>query len=632
MNPSFFSGARFRIALMLWLVAFGSNGLSRDTHTEPVMGNLGAGHFLDPITRKPISLGPIDPAHVIGFELLYATPGSDDMAEIAGHLLLRIKLLHQVADDATENPYDMVVSFLADTLPRSFGKQGECPDPLAIAQVKTRFDPVAETWQALKGLSGGLGTEINRATLSSTIYNYTVFQDRNLLRYELILTELQKVALLRRLELAMIEPGPDYYFFNRNCASILARVVAEGIGEETLASFDEWVLPPHTLVAMFVRQGVAPPRQDAFFSYRRQGLAAEKLLDDPGYSEFQTSEDLVAAVDAKAAVALTAPIDMRRRLYRWAELLQYAEMSRYKTDSDCLVLSSPVVIAARRLQKSLLAHDDLADLVGDQPPAKSAITALLARDEFAKLTGNDHTKLLWSEWGVLATPHSNVAKSGLFWGGALFRQDLGDSSRFAMQRAAEVHLAEVHLAASERSWESISFKLLDVSKLRENLADVPSIFVDPTHWGLNLKLLHFSENHMTAERYLNLGGLGALANLWSSPYYNDFLLLGVGLYGTKKWSPLPDQIGHALQGELQIWLTSLITLDTARRVQLRGQYSQHFTRAGHGLTEDDTYLRLCRDFDAGDANLVGFLHLSPTWEERNKHRGRIALGVEWHPY
>ena len=73
--------------------------------------------FFDVRNGKPVAMGAVTPETVSGFELLYATPGTGDISEIAGHLLLRVKLRNNPRAEAQgiENPHDLVISFLADT-------------------------------------------------------------------------------------------------------------------------------------------------------------------------------------------------------------------------------------------------------------------------------------------------------------------------------------------------------------------------------------------------------------------------------------------------------------------------------------------------------------------------------------
>ncbi len=97
-------------------------------------GLLGGITMKDIYSGQTIKIGPLNQQSLIGFELLYATPGDREVSEIAGHLLLRIKLDNNRAAQVAglENPYDLVVSFLADS--SNFEVP---PSPFPVEQTKT---------------------------------------------------------------------------------------------------------------------------------------------------------------------------------------------------------------------------------------------------------------------------------------------------------------------------------------------------------------------------------------------------------------------------------------------------------------------------------------------------------------
>ncbi len=86
--------------------------------------------FYSPANGEKVDIGPINMQTVTGFELLYATPGTGDASEIAGHLLLRIKLDNNPGADNSgiQNPHDLVISFLANTRDQTSHKQEPKPE------------------------------------------------------------------------------------------------------------------------------------------------------------------------------------------------------------------------------------------------------------------------------------------------------------------------------------------------------------------------------------------------------------------------------------------------------------------------------------------------------------------------
>ena len=242
--------------------------------------------FISPVTGERLDIGPVNADSVSGFELLYATPGSSDAAEIAGHLLLRIKLNNnpEAARLGYENPKDLVISFLADTQPMQTGSVAAKPLPAMCetglfnthdTQAAGLTPMLRSVWQALKGLSGGFLTLMDRQTLGQTIKHYTLDEDRNLLRFALKLDRRQKEQLLDFLFQAKKNYKSEYYFFSNNCASVLVKIIARGIGDEDIAQFNPWVSPPNALVALFLRHGLAQPVYPSFYSFRQQGQIAQ---------------------------------------------------------------------------------------------------------------------------------------------------------------------------------------------------------------------------------------------------------------------------------------------------------------------------------------------------------------------
>ena len=203
--------------------------------------------------------------------------------------------------------------------------------------------------------------------------------------------------------------------------------------------------------------------------------------------------------------------------------------------------------------------------------------------------------------------------------------------RFAMQRAAEVHLSEIKVQLSNHATiERLIFKGLDITKFRENLDQVPSLFQNPAHLGLTLKVLNGYRDKITKEQKLNFGGLGAVSNLWSRPFYDDYLLIGTGIYGVKIWNHADTEmpLNGQLQGELPLWLSGLLTLSEDRKTQLRIQLAENFHRYGHEIDIYESFIKLSLDLPI-DERMVGFIQLLPS---KNRHLGGFSLGVEWHPY
>ncbi len=186
--------------------------------------------FKDIHTGQSIEIGPISKETVKGFELIYATPGDQEISEIAGHLLLRIKLDNNRQADALgiENPKDLVIAVFANSLEEQLENtktdSDTTTDKMALCspmdeEPKLNIDMgIQMALQALKGLAGLYLTTIQVDTFQHVIQQYTVNGNRNLKRYRLILSESEKAMLLEYLYIAVKNQKWRYYFFTENCA------------------------------------------------------------------------------------------------------------------------------------------------------------------------------------------------------------------------------------------------------------------------------------------------------------------------------------------------------------------------------------------------------------------------------
>ncbi|MBU3917063.1 DUF4105 domain-containing protein, partial [bacterium] len=178
----------------------------------PDPGNDFSGNqFKDIHTGQPIEIGPISPETVKGFELIYATPGDQEISEIAGHLLLRIKLDNNPQAEALgiENPKDLVIAVFAnsleDHLENTQTNSDATTDKIKLCRPKGEEPEldidkgIQMASQALKGLAGLYLTTIQVDTLQHVIQQYTVNGNRNLMRYRLILSDSEKALLLEHL-------------------------------------------------------------------------------------------------------------------------------------------------------------------------------------------------------------------------------------------------------------------------------------------------------------------------------------------------------------------------------------------------------------------------------------------------
>jgi len=564
--------------------------------TASLRGDLAEGlRFFDIRNGAPLAIGPVDRDSVEGFELLYATPGTGDLAEIAGHLLLRIKLMTDPNSPPGTVPNDLVLSFLADT--------GEPPPPavakvlpecrrgnwlnLVLAPGGSEVPPLHSLWQSIRGLGGGFEVATDLQTLAYTLKSYTVDQDRDLLRYELVLSDAMRGRLIDHLIHLRSQPRPSYYFFHQNCASVLVRVIGEGVGERPTAEFGPWVSPPHSLVALLVRRGLVRPVGPAFLGFRNRGhlyreryrqtyaeltsaSPASPALPWPDFGRFVDRRETRRA-EALRALAELLPLApwLAPEIYALASLAQEMEMVFDPKDRLCRDYTSRATSEARLLQQTIL---ETGGPIGSMPDVTPPPPA----------RGSAHTGLYAFAPGfVLRRVSGESTRASVHLDGALLAQDMGSRSALAMQRAGFLELGGYEFSGGD------AFRVtgLQLRKFRENLGTVPSVFANPRGWGLGLGLLEFERRAIGSERSARLAGIATLANLASAPGHRHYAFLGAGVdigilrdEGQSDWGPaFPLQAETLLGFGTVQWRNRLVW--TQRHLQGGGEEWQ----VGSGL-------------------------------------------------
>ena len=496
--------------------------------------------FFDIRTGREIPSAPINRDTISGFELLYATPGTGDVAEIAGHLLLRIK---RAPSQGRPEGEDIVLSFLADT-----GDPVPSADPPDLPDCRNRnwlnlvrppaappTSPLASILQSLKGLTGGFPVAMDLQTLDYTLKTYTVEQDRTLHRYELNLTDAMRTALIDHLIRLQSLPPPNYYFFHQNCGSVLVREIGRGLEQSRVAEFRPAVSPPHTLVALLLRENLARPVFPSFHGFRNRGfLHRRRFIRDyetlretsPRVSWPETKRFLhgkeshrARAVTELRELAFQHP-ELHADFYALASLVQNMEMVFDPKDRLCRDYTSEATAEARRLQRDLLQ-------TGFTPsPASEPVVPLSS----APPTGNLHTGLYpLSLAPALLNSETSPARAALTVGASVLKQEMGEPSRVAMQRAGFVELGGVSALLTKDGAEELRLIGLDMRKFRENLGRVASGLRSRRGWGIGLKVLEIEKRTVGPEWTGSAAGVSGLINLWSSPEYQSHAHLGAGM-------------------------------------------------------------------------------------------------------
>lgn len=608
--------------------------------SEPCDGFLDDLEFYDPKSGRKIETGPVNSNTVKGFEILYATPGTGDASEIAGHLVLRVKLDNNLYESppnrlnaetkrsyfvvnrdhasyakdnkSIENPNDLVISFLADTNENKITE----PDKTVPVQKdceKNWFNLVNENpyqedafdsiIQSLKGLSGGFSAVMDRNTLDYTIKNYTIEQDRNLLRYKLNLNEKQKKSLIEKLCIAKNNYKPKYFFFSQNCASVLIKVIAMGIHDDEIEKFNPYVSPPNTLIALLIKKGLATQVFPSFYSYRRKGYIAQEIINkeynilkatfpseqwpEKKYFFSKNEDDRFINIKELAELSETKP-ETSQKIYRIASLVQEAEMVFSYKDLFCENYTSSVTAESRKLQRSIL-----------QKPDKDISKYKIDIDHMLNNYWMENEKSETSN-GYFHTGHYPLSigtcyyKSGTGSGNsaiilktALHHQEMGDLSGIAMQRGGYVDFGKASVLFSNNS-DSEHLSISDwgltgltLRKFKERLKRIPSFFEPSGSPGLGLTLFDLKGNTIEKKITGSLLGGEILASVFSSQNNNDFLFLSAGVdfvYNRRTANNKNCQTSYEGVGlNFPLGIETLTTFDNIRQLKFRNRLEYSFS-------------------------------------------------------
>ena len=206
---------------------------------------------------------------------------------------------------------------------------------------------------------------------------------------------------MERLYLAKNNYKSRYYFFSKNCGSVLIKIIGQGIGDDEIANFDPLVSPPHTLLGNMIRKSLATRVVPSFYGYRKQGFIVKDIFETEYEELMKQNPDLAwpsrndcfhrkdslraGALAELGAIALDRPA-LRPALYRLATIAQESEMIHSYKDLICENYTSKATVEARLVQEIIL------DLAADFEPLKLD-TGRLIEDRFASVEKEDFEKV-----------------------------------------------------------------------------------------------------------------------------------------------------------------------------------------------------------------------------------------------
>jgi hypothetical protein len=293
-----------------------------------------------------------DPATIERVEVIYVAATGASAASVSGHVLVGLRFRPDAEGIVRHDSFGLV----ADT-------SGVVEGSAAYA------------W---RGLTGGFSSRVSREPFSATILRYSQFENRELRRFQLRLTDTEKAQLLARLDELQQAWDRPYLFSHRNCTELVIELVG---------SFRDFSPPhpvsPDVVMALLDREGLLEPvaadrPEEMALGARavraraqraREVAALVRLLDEGALSEGAAGglraaeegmEDLDASVRADAYVALAdiaaqeaSLVEGARRVLAWSDIIEQSAM--LKVEGAVTAQHTTAVDGIRRASATLRA-------------------------------------------------------------------------------------------------------------------------------------------------------------------------------------------------------------------------------------------------------------------------------------
>jgi hypothetical protein len=193
----------------------------------------------------------IDPGEVEQIELLIATPSYASVASIAGHLCLLIRRKNDIRGLST------VVSFVAET-------------------TGTRENGFL---YMLRGMLGRFDSLVQEETLYDLIVRYTLRENRDIYRLKINLSRDQIEKLILRTWEIKHTFTYRYYFFNKNCTTMLLNLINDVLPEDRQVPDRFSIDLPLNISSGLFRSGIAEFVYPEYWSISRQARFNSKKND-----------------------------------------------------------------------------------------------------------------------------------------------------------------------------------------------------------------------------------------------------------------------------------------------------------------------------------------------------------------
>lgn len=181
---------------------------------------------------SPVFRGWIDPSRVEKIELVVTTPTASSIASIAGHVLLLVRLRGDPPDGRNS---------------RVFGFVGDVSRDAAAG--------IGGVSYAFRGITGRYGTMVEEETLDRVVRRALLAENRDVLRFEIVLSEEERERFLERLWILSRSVSYRYRFFTVNCASMLLDALNQAVPEGSEVEVRALFAAPMLIVSRLAEAG-----------------------------------------------------------------------------------------------------------------------------------------------------------------------------------------------------------------------------------------------------------------------------------------------------------------------------------------------------------------------------------------
>ena len=291
----------------------------------------------------------------------------------------------------------------------------------------------------------------------------------------------------------------SYFFFTSNCGSLLINLLGRTLDDDDLAHFSPMVSPPNSLINMLIKKDLIEPVLPSYYAFSTKAQVAQDLIRDtlrqehpisgsllPRKMVFGEEEERIIAyeklrsltdkgrISKNTAVQVLALAQTAELFYTWGEdgcisysnkVKDYVRASLRELNTDPQTLTQASLNISKKIEdKATTSEKALID-------SGLSYTGLF---KFSLGAGQRHSQRNTDEFD------NNYGLLGF----ALYEQDMGDISRFALQRATQVALLKYEVDYEGQRKLAYRTTILSVRKVKSRLGNILPLTSSGQHYGI----------------------------------------------------------------------------------------------------------------------------------------------------